>query len=152
LKWFLGSIFSIVLGAPLYLPWVLARVGIYKRWYLAPFMPPLMWSRAIYAWPASALFITAPLVGLLPIDGDARGLVLGIVSMLGVVLAIVMILWTPGWAKPDWQRYLEDNYPWWEIRRVFIPAWQKMDRAYWSKLMDSEEGIEELVRMAREEV
>jgi hypothetical protein len=62
-----------------------------------------------------------------------------------------MILWQPRWAKPDWQRYLEDNYSWSEIRNVLIPYWRQMDRSTWNTLMDSEEGIDKLVRMARKE-
>ena len=72
--------------------------------------------------------------------------------MSGAVLAVVMIVWTPGWAKPKWQRYLEDRYSWREIRGTFIPVWRKMDRQEWATLLDSEAGIRELVRRAREEV
>ena len=147
---FWGSIFSVLLGMPVYLPWVLARVGRYKSWYLAPFMPPIIWGRAIYGWPASALFVFAPFVGLLPIGSDGRGLLMGVIGILGVLVAIIMIIWTPGWAKPPWQRYLEDQYTWSEIRGTFIPAWRKMDRKEWATLLDSEAGIRELVRRARQ--
>ena len=149
---FWGSIFSILLGAPVYLPWIFIRMGKYKSWYLAPFMPPLMWGRAAYGWPASAVFVLAPFVGILPLAPDEKGIVMGIIGILGVIVAIIMILWTPDWAKPKWQRYLEEKYSWREIRGVFIPAWRKMDRQEWAALLDSEAGIRELVRQARKGV
>ncbi|MFZ1396769.1 MAG: hypothetical protein WAS33_07725 [Candidatus Promineifilaceae bacterium] len=145
-----ASIVSILIGAPLYLPWIFARLGKYKRWYLAYFAPPFMWGKAIYAWPMSAFFISTPIIGLLPITPESRTLVWGIIGIIGVILGFLMILWQPKWAKPDWQRYLEDKYAWREIRGVFIPHWRQMDRQTWNRLMDSEEGIDELVRMARE--
>jgi hypothetical protein len=109
-----------------------------------------MWGKAIYAWPASAFFVFAPIVGLLPVSSDLRLFVWNIIGMIGLILGILMILWQPRWAKPPWQAYLEDNYQWWEIRRVFIPYWRQMDRQTWNMLMDSEEGIDELVAMARQ--
>jgi hypothetical protein len=146
----LASLVSILMGAPLYLPWILARTGHYKRWYLAYFAPPFMWGKAIYAWPASAGFVLLPIVSLLPVSPESRTLILGVIGVAGVILGFLMILWQPRWAKPPWQRYLEGTYQWWEIRRVFIPYWRQMDRQTWNMLMDSEEGIDELVAMARQ--
>jgi hypothetical protein len=146
----LGTLMMWAFGAPLYLPWIFARLGKYKRWYLAYFAPPFMWGKAIYAWPASAGFVFAPFMVLIPNHGDLRLFVWGIVGMAGVVTGFLMILWQPRWAKPPWQAYLEANYQWWEIRRVFIPYWRQMDRQTWNMLMDSEEGIDELVAMARQ--
>ena len=145
-----ASIVSILIGAPLYLPWIFARLGKYKQWYLAYFAPPFMWGKAIYAWPMSAFFIFTPIIGLLPITPESRTLVWGIIGVIGVILGFLMILWPPRWAKPTWQNYLEDKYSWLEIRKVFIPYWRQMDRSTWNTLMDSEEGIDELVRIARE--
>ncbi len=146
-----ASFVSILIGTPLYVPWLFARFGKYKRWYLAYFAPPFMWNKAIFAWPASTGFVVLPVIGLLPISSDLRTLILGIIGVSGVLVGFLMMLWTPRWAKPIWQRYLEDNYDWLEIRRVFIPHWRQMDRSTWNTLMDSEEGIDELVRLAREE-
>lgn len=144
----LASILSFAFGAPLYLPWILARMGIYKGWYLAYDIPPLIWKRAIFMWPASAVFVSPPFVALLGLKGDNFGTAVAIASVLGIILAVIMAIWTPGWAKPKWQRYLEDHYSRQEIRS-FIPAWRKMDRRSWSQLLDSEAGIEQLVAMAR---
>ena len=146
----LASIVSILLGSPLYLPYIFARTGHYKRWYLAYFAPPFMWGKAIYAWPASAFFVFTPIISLLPISDDVFMMVIGIIGVMGGILGFLMILWQPRWAKPPWQAYLEATYQWWEIRRVFIPYWRQMDRQTWNMLMDSEEGIDELVAMARQ--
>jgi len=131
-------------GLPLYLPWVLVRFGKYKRWYLALFIPPFSWSRSIYLWPASLFFVSMPCVALLPIDSRENALISTL--FLGIILAFVMMIWPPGWAKPKWQRYLEANYSQEQIRRC-IPLWREMERRQWSQLLDSEAGIDELVSM-----
>lgn len=150
MKLFLGTLMMWAFGAPIYLPWLLARMGYYKRWYLAPFAPPLMWGKAIYLWPISLFFVSAPIVSFLGITGSLASTVMAWISPISIILAFNMLLWTPGWAKPTWQRYLEDKYSWREIREVFIPAWREMDRKQWSQLLDSEQGIEQLVKLARE--
>jgi hypothetical protein len=148
MKWFFGSLLASLFGLPIYLPWVLARIGIYKRWYLAYSLPPLIWGRAIFMWPVSAVFVCAPFIGLIPVGSDEKGTIWAIVSVAGVILAVIMVIWTPSWAKPKWQRYLEDCYSRAEIR-TFILVWREMDRRTWGELLDSEEGIEELVAIAR---
>lgn len=147
----LGTLILWFFAAPLCIPWILIRVGKYKRWYLAPFVPPFIWGRAFYGWPATAVFIFSPILAVLPVSDDTFMSLLGWISLVGVVLGIIMMIWTPGWAKPKWQRYLEAKYTGSEIRSTLIPVWRKMDRKKWSQLLDSEEGIEELVRIARQE-
>ena len=93
-----------------------------------------MWGRAVYMWPVSIFFFFVPFLAILPISDELAMNIIGIVAIVGVILAIVMVGWTPGWAKPDWQRYLEDKYTWSEIRSTFIPVWRKMDRKKWSQL------------------
>jgi len=144
-----AAIVSILLGAPLYVPWIFARTGKYKRWYLAYFAPPFMWNKAIFAWPASAFFVFTPILGLLPISNEVFMIAIGVIGVTGVILGFLMMLWTPDWAKPSWQRHLENKYDWIEIHQVFILYWRKMDRSTWNTLMDSNEGIDELVQMAR---
>lgn len=96
------------------------------------------------------MFIFLTFIHLTGVSDDIFMSMIGTVGITGVFLGIVMIIWTPGWAKPAWQRYLEENYTWQEIRGVFIPTWRKMNRREWTTLMDSEEGIEELVSRARQ--
>jgi hypothetical protein len=145
-----ASIVSILFGSLFYLPWIFIRLGKYKLWYLAHRIPPFSWPRVMYALPAFAtMFILLPFVALLPISNDAAMAVLGVISVIGVILGFILMIWTPRWAQPDWQFYLEGNFEWSEIKRVFIPYWRQMDRRTWISLMDSEEGIDELVRLAR---
>ncbi len=146
-----ASIASFLLGFSFAVPWLIVRAGRWKSWYLAPLMPPLIWGRAIYGWPVGLMFIALPFLPLFGLQGDDFTAVSGYIGIAGVVLAFIMIIWTPAWAKPKWQRYLEDKYSWREIRGIFIPAWRKMDRKQWGQLLDSEEGIEELVRIARQQ-
>lgn len=149
MKWFLGSIFSILVGAPIYLPWVLARSGIYKRWYFAPFIPPFSWRGWIQLWPISALFVCAPIIGLLPINADERLTAWAIVGVGGVMFALVIVVWTPGWAKPSWQRRLEDRFSYKQITE-FIHIWKNMPFHEWCNKIETETGMLELVDYAIE--
>ena len=146
----LGTLILWSFAAPLLIPWIMIRIGKFKSWYLAYSAPPFMWGRAFYGWPATAIFIFSPILAMLPISDDVFMTLVAWLSVIGVLFGIIMIIWTPNWAKPDWQRYLETNYSWLEIRGVFIPAWRKMNRKEWTILLDSEVGIEELVQYARE--
>jgi hypothetical protein len=137
-----------LVGAPIYLPGVLNLLGIYKGWYLAPFIPPFSWRRSIHAWPASAVFVCFPIT-LLPLSDDAVMKILASVGVAGVVFAITLMIWNPRWAKPAWQRRLEDRYSRDEIDLLFMPAWRKMNRKEWGRLIETEEGLEQLVQMAR---
>lgn len=148
---FWNSVTLILFGFSFAIPWLIVRLGVWKSWYLVPFMPPLIWGRAIYGWPVGLMFIALPFLPLFGLQGDDFTGVSGYIGIAGVVLAFIMIIWTPGWAKPKWQRYLEDNYSWREIRGIFIPTWRKMDWKQWGQLLDSIEGIEELVRIARQQ-
>ncbi len=138
-----------LMGAPIYLPGVLARIGVYKSWYLAPFMPPFSWRRSIHLWPISAIFVCAPFMSLLPLNEDERLQVLAGIGIASVILAIALVIWNPRWAKPLWQRRLEDRYEYDEIKFIFIPAWRQMNRKRWGKLIETDEGLETLVRIAR---
>ncbi|MDY7076796.1 MAG: hypothetical protein SXV54_07705 [Chloroflexota bacterium] len=70
--------------------------------------------------------------------------------MLGsCLLCLVFAIWQPRWLKPTWQRRLEDQYSQAEINTVFRPAWRKMNHREWSHLIETEEGLEQLVQMAR---
>ena len=71
--------------------------------------------------------------------------------MLGIIITPIIIIWTPSWAKPKWQRYLEENCSQEEIR-VFIPVWREMDKQEWSDYLDSEEGIDKLLKITREKI
>ena len=140
------------LAVPFILPWVLIRLGIYKRWYLARAMPPFIWNKALFfIWPASAIFVFAPIIAILPINDDIFMRAWAIVSVSGIIAGLIIAIWTPRWAKPKWQQYLEDTYSKAEIRR-YIPVWRVMDAKRWGKLLDSEEGIDELVAIARGEL
>ena len=145
-----GAAFLFLFGFSFAVPWIFVRIGLYKSWYLAPAMPPLIWGKAIYGWPIGLMFVSLPFIYLFGLRGDEGLSVAAFIGVLGVILAIIMIVWTPSWAKPAWQRYLETNYTWREVRGVFIPAWRKMDPWEWSAMMDTEEGIEELIKQARQ--
>jgi hypothetical protein len=138
-----------LLGSPLYLPWLLARLGIYKSWYFAPFMLPFSWRGWIQLWPMSAFFIFTPCIALMPMSDDIAMKLIAFIGITGVVLAFVMALWNPRWAKPAWQRRLEDRYSY-ETINNFIEVWRQMDFAEWSQLVETEEGLEKLVKIAQE--
>ena len=145
----IGTIIFWVIGAPIYLPGLLSRLGIYKNWYLVPFMPPFAWRGIIYMWPFSAFFVCAPFIALSPLSDHLYMRVWASIGIVGLIASVILGLWRPRWAKPTWQRRLEEQYDSNEIKFVFIPAWRKMDRKEWGQLIETEEGLEKLVRMAR---
>lgn len=134
---------------PIFLPWLLARLGYYKRWYLAPFIPPFSWRGWIQLWPLSAFFICIPLLALTSISDDVFMKSIVVVGTLGVIFAFLMVNKTPSWAKPEWQRRLEDLFSYEQIS-AFINSWHKLPFPKWSEMINTEEGMLELVDYAIE--
>ena len=130
---------------------VSVRCGWYKTWYIKRVYPPFTYRAAQYfAFPISLFWLTPLLCVLLPISKE-RKLPLGLIGMVGSpILCFVLAVWQPRWLKPTWQRRLEDRYNQAEIDTVFRPVWRKMDRREWGKLIETEEGLERLVEMARD--
>ncbi len=145
----LAGILSWVIGMPIYLPWLLARVGIYKRWYFAPFLPPFSWRGWIQLWPMSAMFVSIPFLSLFGLTGDDFTEVAGIIGIVGIIVAVYMVLWTPGWAKPTWQRRLEERFSYEQVSE-FIRIWKKMPFHEWCNKIETEEGMLELADYALE--
>jgi hypothetical protein len=75
--------------------------------------------------------------------------ILGGVSVAGIAFALVLVLWTPRWAKPVWQRRLEDRFSHEQIS-AFISVWRKIPFSQWSDMIDTEEGMLELADYAIE--
>lgn len=140
---------SWLIGLPIYLPWVLARLGLYKRWYFAPFIPPFSWRGWIQAWPMSAFLVFFPIIAILPIGDDQFTLVLGLIGGTGIAIALFIMVWTPRWAKPAWQRRLEDRFSHEQISE-FIRTWRKLLFSEWCELIETEKGMLELVDYAIE--
>ena len=138
-----------LMGAPIYLPGLLTRIGLYKNWYLVPFMPPFAWRGIVHMWPFSAFFVCYPFIALSPLNDDQVMQAWAGIGIVGLIASAILGLWQPAWAKPTWQRRLEERYDSDEIKFVFIPAWRKMDRKEWGRLIETEEGLAELVRRAR---
>jgi hypothetical protein len=136
-----------LLGAPIYLPWLLSRLGFYKGWYLAPSMPPFVWRGSIHLWPLSAVFVCYPLIALSPLNDDAVMKVWAGVGIASFILTLVLGVCNPRWAKPAWQRRLEDRYSHDEIA-TFVRVWRQMNRKEWGRLIETEEGLKQLVERA----
>jgi len=109
----------------------------------------MMWWKGIYIWPAGVVFISPAIGYFLGIRGSDLTFE-AYLSGAGLLFAIFIIVFTPNWAKPKWLRYLEGNYSYREIRR-YIPVWRQMSKE-WVQLMDSEEGINEAVHIARKKL
>jgi hypothetical protein len=129
---------------------VSVRCGWYKTWYIKRVYPPFTYRAAQYfIFPISLFWFTFPVVGLLPIPKETKS-ILGLVGVCGSpALCLILAIWQPRWLKPTWQRRLEDRYSREEINTVFRPAWRKMNHREWSRLIETEEGLEQLVQMAR---
>jgi len=80
-------------------------------------------------------FWSAPFLALIP-NGEVGSAIWGYIGVVGAVSGLIIAIWTPRWAKPRWQQYLEDTYSKAEIRR-YIPVWRVMDAKQWSNLLDT---------------
>jgi hypothetical protein len=145
----MATLVAWLLGSPIYLPWLLARLGLYKSWYFAKFIPPFSWRGWIQLWPLSAVFVCMPFIALLPVNDDLFMTLWAGIGVGGIIFAIVLVIINPRWAKPAWQRRLEDRYSY-EMINNFIEVWRQMDFAEWSQLVETEEGLEKLVKIAQE--
>lgn len=136
-----------ILGLIVALPNLLIRTGFWKSWYLSPTIPPFAVKRMIYLGiPFSLFFWCLPLVLLLPIDDQTAMIWSGRIGVVGIILGITMAALAPSWAKPGWQRRLENRYSHDEIAD-FLPVWQQIDRKDWAQLIETEEGLKQLVEM-----
>jgi hypothetical protein len=138
----LGSI-----GALLLLPSLLVRLGVWKTWYLAPSIPPFTFKRSFHLWPFALMFLCTPLIAILPLGDQAFELVIASIGIAGILLGIGLAVWAPRWAKPAWQRRLEDRYHHDEIA-TFVRVWRQIDRKEWGRLIETEEGLKQLVERA----
>jgi hypothetical protein len=89
-----------------------------------------------------------PLLAVLPADSDTSMNIVAGIGVAGIVIGIILAFWAPRWAKPAWQRRLEDRYSYAEIN-TFLPVWQRMDHKEWGRLVGTEEGLKKLVEKAR---
>ncbi len=143
-----GIFLSWLLGSFLFVPGLLVRLGMWKDWYLSPNIPPFAIKRFVYAgMPASMIFVLAPILAFVPADPDTKLDIWAGIGVSGFAIGIILAFWAPRWAKPAWQRRLEDRYSYAEIN-MFLPVWQRMDHKEWGRLVGTEEGLKELVEKA----
>lgn len=141
-------------GFLLLLPWVCAKMGWYKEWYIVPVSLVLGPRRHIYMWPMSIFFLIVPILFLIR-DKELVGSIWIGTAVVSIILTIYMMAFPPRWARPNWILDLENRYSMDEIRRSFRPAWwhyTRQGREYrkrWSKMMDTPHGIDEMVEYAR---
>jgi hypothetical protein len=112
-------------------------------------MPPFSWRGWIQVWPLSLFFVGSPFLVIIPIRGDNRLTASAILGVIGLILTIYMIVWTPGWAKPVWQRRLEDYFSHEQIS-AFIVTWRKLPFSTWCEMIETEDGMFELADYAIE--
>jgi hypothetical protein len=143
-----GIFLSWLVGSFLFVPGLLVRWGKWKDWYLSPTISPFAVKRFVYTWmPASMFFVLAPILAFTPADPDTKLDIWAGMGVTGIAIGIVLAFWAPRWAKPAWQRRLEDRYSYAEIN-TFLPVWQHMDHKEWGRLVGTEEGLKELVEKA----
>ncbi len=136
------------LGIPFFLLGVAIRQGWVNRWYLhtqlIPYMPPSTMYGLI---PFSFVFFLLPIIGVLPVRPELKGVLLLFGWVVCLLLAIVVFpIWKPNFLKPKWLRRLEAEYPP-DVIAYFRQEWSKMDRDEWARKIGTEEGMEELVRL-----
>lgn len=103
----------------------------------------------IQLWPLSAVFVCYPFIAISPLSDENVMKVWALVAVLGIIMSALMILKNPRWAKPLWQRRLEDLFSYEQIS-AFIKTWRNLPFSQWCNMIDTEEGMLELADYAIE--
>jgi hypothetical protein len=127
---------------------ILIRVGVWKAWFLKQDLPPIRMRASVYVvFPLGLAFLAAPIINIAASSemqaANAATAFLGSVAVLGTILA----LWQPWWLKPTWLQRLESQYDS-DTINALIAEWRKMDRKEWGALIETQQGLDELVGRA----
>jgi hypothetical protein len=99
-----GGIFLLYMGT-------MALRGHFKGLYLIKGIPLAAPASVIYTFfPGGIGFLMLAIALLVPNDAVMRKMVT-YTGVLGMLSALALMLWQPRWLKPQWLRWLEDNYP-----------------------------------------
>ena len=129
---------------------LLIRLGIWKSWYLQRYYPVIAMKRSRHLGiPLGLLILLTPpclFVGSSLFTGVETMSYLW-VAMIDFLLisGVVIAIWNPPWANPAWLQRLEAQYDE-DTIRTLIANWRKMDRKEWGALIETQQGLDELVR------
>lgn len=136
----------VALGLFFALPYVTARTGLIKSWYILAPLPGLLSGSMVYGslfWGLG--FAAMAVVDRLPAKTlDARAARIFFVLMFFVVLGFVFTVWQPSWMKPRWVRWLEYEYGY--CLDILIAEARLMGRWTWEAQVRTRAGMERWVR------
>jgi hypothetical protein len=143
-----GILICFLMGLPFLALGMAIRLGMWKSWYLQRYYPVIAMKRSRHlAIPIGLIWFLLPICLLTRPEGPAAWNRVTIMGFGVLLVGIALAIWEPGWMNPTWQRRLEAQYDGGTIRTL-IAKWRKMDRKEWGGLIETQQGLDELVRRA----
>jgi hypothetical protein len=128
----IGGIFILYMG-------VMGLRGHFKGLYLIRGIPLAAPASVVYTFfPGGIGFLILAIALLIPNDQIVRIIVV-LTSALGMLCALVLMLWQPRWLKPWWLLWLEDKYP--LLLETLLEEARQAGRA-WETEIRTEEDLE----------
>lgn len=144
-----GTLICFLMGLPFLALGTVIRLGIWKSWYLQRYYPVIAMKRSRHlAIPIGLIWFLLPFCLLTGPEGSAAWNRVTVMGLGVLIVGIALAIWEPGWTKPNWQRRLEAQYDE-DTIRTLIADWRRMDRKEWGALIETQQGLDELVRRAR---
>jgi len=136
------------IGLILWVLGILMRVGRWKTWFLKRDLPPVTMKASLYAaFPLGLAFLAAPVINIVASsEMQAARVAIGFLWSMAI-LGTILALWQPRWLKPIWLQRLDSQYDS-DTINALIAEWRKMDRKEWGALIETQQGLDELVRRA----
>jgi hypothetical protein len=131
---------------------LLIRLGLWKSWYLQKYYPVIAMKGSrhlgiplglLILLTPPCLFVGSALFARVETMSDCW---VGMGSFL-LISGVVIAMWNPPWANPPWLQRLEAQYDE-DTIRTLIANWRRMDRKEWGGLIETQQGLDELVRRA----
>lgn len=123
---------------------LIVKLGLLKSWFILERLPGLLSARMIYAsFPFGLSFALLTFVPMLPgYDPDVfpYSIILLGVLLIGPLFGFWFMYKPPEWIKPDWLRWLEQEYGY--CIPILIEEAQKMNRWVWEAKVRKPEGLQ----------
>jgi len=115
--------------------------GFYKSWWLNKSTPITPTGIAYGLFPASVIFFVMAYIGFFQPPSSVKDNLLYFIGTPSIFLSIILTMIQPRWLKPQWLRWLEDNYQ--NTLSLLQEDAIKMGKRNWGQQVSTQEGLEE---------